>query len=176
MRLRLLLAHYVLILAFLNLALASLRVNRTNRILLKRFHYCSRLLRMADHLSLYWCFWNVIESLLSRVLHVVSNGFRAGKLVTRLLLLNLLSCADLQVLLLLPGLDGLSVRGLLSRNDSSHFDLHLLKIVDKFVFALILDLAHLLPYLLLQRSIPLRLVSFEFTVDKDEGGLILHYR
>ena len=104
---------------------------------------------MTDNVSLCWRFRYIIESLLSRALYAVSNGFRACKLVTRLLLLILCCYSDLQVLLLLSGLDGLSVRRLFSRNNSSHLDLHLLKIVDKFVLALVLDLAHLLPYLLL---------------------------
>ena len=176
-RLRLLLAHYVLILGFLNLWLATLWVYWTDRVLLQCFHYCGRLLRMVERLC--WSFRYVIESWLSRILHAVSYGFWADELVAnnRLLMLILCSCTTLQILLLLPGLDRLGVVWrLLPWNYSSHLDLHLLKIVDKFVLAFILDLTHLLTYLLLQRSIPLRLVSFKFTVDEDEGWLFLHCR
>ena len=102
---------------------------------------------MTDDVSLSWRFRYLIECLLGRALHAVSNRLWANKLVTRLLLLMLCCSYDLQILL--SRLDGLSVSGLLSRNNSSHLDLHLFEIVDKFVLALVLDLAHLLSNLLL---------------------------
>ena len=102
---------------------------------------------MTDDVSLCWRLRYLIESLLGRALHAVSNGLWADKLVTRLLLLTL--CCSYYLQVLLSRLDGLSVSRLLSRDNSSHLDLHLFEIVDKFVLTFVLDLAHLLPYLLL---------------------------
>ena len=56
--------------------------------------------------------------------------------------------------------------------------MHLLEVVDKLVLALVLDVAHLLANLLLERSVALRLLSlmllsggllFKFTVYQDKG-------
>ena len=74
----------------------------------------------------------------------------------------------------------LGERHLLWRLDHvPHLVLHLLKVVDKLVLTLILDVAHLFANLLLERSVALRLLSlmllsdgllFKLTVNHDKGS------
>ena len=47
---------------------------------------------------------------------------------------------------------------------ASHLVLHQFEIVDEFIFALVLDVTHLLPNLLLKRSVALRLDWLQFAV------------
>lgn len=56
-------------------------------------------------------------------------------------------------------------------HDGAHLDLHLLEVVDKFVFSSVLHLADLLADLLLKRSLTLRPDRLQFTVDYHEGCL-----
>ena len=60
---------------------------------------------------------------------------------------------------------------LVSLDHGSHFHLHLLELVHKLVLAAVLNMAHLLANLLLQRSVALRLDSLQLAIDQDEGGL-----
>lgn len=56
-------------------------------------------------------------------------------------------------------------------HDCSHFNLHLLEVVDKLFLASELHLADLLPKLLLKRSLALRRHRLQFSVNDNEGGL-----